>query len=62
MFLEDGVEYGNTFYRNVLIMVISSTSLQNDDITPAAYWITNANNTWVENRAAGGTHFGFWFR
>lgn len=35
---------------------------QNDDITPAAFWVTNANNTLIGNHAAGGTHFGFWYR
>ena len=61
-FLEDGIEEHNRFYRNVAVFVKSSTSLQNDDITPAAYWVTNANNDYIENRAAGGTHFGFWYR
>ena len=28
----------------------------------AAYWMTNPNNTIVGNHAAGGTHFGFWYR
>ena len=54
-FLEDGVEMGNRFEYNLAIFVKSSTSLQNDDITPAAYWITNANNTYIGNVAAGGT-------
>ena len=62
LFLEDGIEEHNTFHQNVVIFCKASTSLQNDDITPAAYWITNANNVYTENRAAGGTHFGFWFR
>ncbi|KAI8520672.1 Fibrocystin-L [Branchiostoma belcheri] len=62
MFLEDGVETGNIFQYNLGVMVISSTSLLNDDITPAAYWVTNPNNTHIHNVAAGGTHFGFWYR
>ena len=53
-FLEDGVEMGNVFDSNLAIFVQSSTSLQNDDITPAAYWVTNANNTYTNNVAAGG--------
>jgi len=61
-FLEDGVETGNTFNHNVAIFVRSSTSLLNDDITPACFWITNPNNIVTNNRAAGGTHFGFWYR
>ncbi|CAH1226877.1 PKHD1L1 [Branchiostoma lanceolatum] len=62
MFLEDGVETGNIFQYNLGVFVISSTSLLNDDITPAAYWVTNPNNTHRHNVAAGGTHFGFWYR
>lgn len=61
-FLEDGVETGNTFQYNLAVKVIASTSLLNDDITPAAYWVTNPNNTVQHNTAAGGTHFGFWYR
>ena len=53
-FLEDGVEMGNVFQYNLAVFVKSSTSLQNDDITPAAYWVTNANNTYKHNVAAGG--------
>ncbi|XP_052060298.1 fibrocystin-L-like isoform X3 [Mytilus californianus] len=61
-FLEDGVETGNSFQYNLAVKVIASTSLLNDDITPAAYWVTNPNNTIQHNTAAGGTHFGFWYR
>ena len=28
----------------------------------AAYWVTNPNNILRHNHAAGGTHFGFWYR
>lgn len=28
----------------------------------AAFWITNPNNDIQHNHAAGGTHFGFWYR
>ena len=62
LFLEDGIETGNTFQYNLAVFVKASTSLLNDDITPAAYWITNPNNTYQHNVAAGGTHFGFWYR
>ena len=53
---------GNVFDHNLVVFVKSSTSLQNDDITPAAFWVTNPNNTVTNNVAAGGTHFGFWYR
>ena len=31
-------------------------------MTPAAFWVTNPNNTYIGNAVAGGTHFGFWYR
>ena len=62
VFLEDGIEHGNTLERNLLLFVKASSSLLNDDITPAAFWITHPNNTVRHNHVAGGTHFGFWYR
>ncbi|XP_066278772.1 fibrocystin-L-like [Branchiostoma lanceolatum] len=62
MFLEDGIETRNVFQYNLGVFVKSSTSLLNDDITPAAYWVTNPDNIIRHNHAAGGTHFGFWYR
>lgn len=62
VFLEDGIETKNRIEWNVVVFTISSTSLQNDDITPAAFWITNPDNIVKHNHAAGGTHFGFWYR
>ncbi len=62
IFLEDGVEIGNIIIYNLMIFTRQSTSLQNDDTTPAAFWITNPNNTISHNHAVGGTHFGFWIR
>ena len=61
-FTEDGIETGNIFQYNLAVFVKSSTSLQNDDVTPAAFWVTNPNNTVRLNHVAGGTHFGFWYR
>jgi hypothetical protein len=61
-FLEDGIETGNTLQYNLAVFVIGSSSLLNDDVTPASYWITNPNNTIQHNAAAGGTHFGYWYR
>lgn len=40
----------------------ASSSLLNDDITPAAFWATNPDNHYEHNAAAGGTHFGWWYR
>ncbi|XP_049710533.1 fibrocystin-L isoform X3 [Elephas maximus indicus] len=61
-FIEDGIEHGNILQYNLAIFVQQSTSLLNDDVTPAAFWVTNPNNTIRHNAAAGGTHFGFWYR
>ena len=61
-FLEDGIETGNTFQYNLAVFVRESSSLLNDDVTPASFWLTNPNNTVQHNAAAGGSHFGFWYR
>ncbi|KAA0710214.1 Fibrocystin-L Polycystic kidney and hepatic disease 1-like protein 1 [Triplophysa tibetana] len=61
-FIEDGIETGNILQYNLAVFVKQSTSLLNDDVTPAAYWVTNPNNIIRHNAAAGGTHFGFWYR
>ncbi|KAM9385916.1 fibrocystin-L-like isoform 2-T2 [Pholidichthys leucotaenia] len=61
-FIEDGIETENVLQFNLAVLVKQSTSLLNDDVTPAAYWVTNPNNIIRHNVAAGGTHFGFWYR
>ncbi|CAF4319171.1 unnamed protein product, partial [Adineta steineri] len=62
VFLEDGVETFNTLSYNLLIFVRTSSSLLNEDVTPAAIWVTNPNNIVEHNAVAGGTHFGYWYR
>ena len=61
-FIEDGIEENNIVRRNLAVYTRQSSSLLNPDVTPASYWIVNPNNQIYENAAAGGTHFGFWFR
>ena len=61
-FLEDGIEQHNTIQDNLGIFVRGSSSLLNVDITPATFWIVNPNNIVRRNAAAGGSHFGFWYR
>uniref|UniRef100_A0A3Q2VVI1 PKHD1 like 1, tandem duplicate 2 n=1 Tax=Haplochromis burtoni TaxID=8153 RepID=A0A3Q2VVI1_HAPBU len=61
-FIEDGIETQNILQYNLAVFVKQSTSLLNDDVTPAGYWVTNPNNIIRHNAAAGGTHFGFWYR
>jgi hypothetical protein len=43
MFLEDGVEIGNTFDGNLAVFVQTSSSLLNEDVTPAAIWVIILN-------------------
>jgi hypothetical protein len=40
MFLEDGVEIGNVFRGNLAVFVQTSSSLLNEDVTPAAIWVS----------------------
>ena len=61
-FLEDGIEQHNIIQDNLGIFVRGSSSLLNVDITPATFWVVNPNNIVRRNAAAGGTHFGFWYR
>lgn len=61
-FLEDGNEEYNIIQDNLAVFVRTSSSLLNVDTTPASYWIVNPNNIVRGNAAAGGTHFGFWYR
>ena len=61
-FLEDGVETGTIIQDNLGVFVRSSSSLLNVDVTPATFWVVNPNNIVRRNAAAGGSHFGFWYR
>ncbi len=40
---------------------MASWSLLDTDQTPATFWITNPNNYFRNNHAAGGDRYGFWF-
>src|SRR5687767_15060518 len=90
-FLEDGIEHGNEFVKNLAIQIkchpskacvptnlaangeISGTrqairqasmsgkdTLLPSDNTVAAYWITNPDNSFIDNVAAGSDENGFW--
>ena len=61
-FLEDGVEIGTIIQDNLGVFVRGSSSLLNVDVTPATFWVVNPNNILRRNAAAGGSHFGFWYR
>jgi cell surface hyaluronidase len=72
VFLEDGAERFNIIRKNVVLLTKrpapgeeltpsdnSHNQLQNR--TPASYWITNPNNIFEHNVAAGTEGTGFWF-
>jgi hypothetical protein len=85
-FLEDGIEHGNEFVRNLAIQTKCHTSkpcvptnlaasgeprtgtngqqskdvLLPSDNTVASFWITNPDNTYRDNVAAGSDANGFW--
>ncbi len=83
-FLEDAVEHGNQFIRNLaiqvkchptlpceptnLVLAHQSTEGQKSknilipsDNTVSAFWITNPDNTYRGNVAAGSDQIGFWY-
>lgn len=59
-FLEDGVEQDNRFIHN-LGMDTSAGATIESDTEPATFWITNPQNTYRRNSAAGSEAFGYWF-
>ncbi|KAG2432951.1 hypothetical protein HXX76_008679 [Chlamydomonas incerta] len=61
-FLEDGIETGNIIEGNLGFSTKASPALLNTDTTPATFWITNPNNTYRNNVAAGSDAYGYWVR
>jgi len=62
--LEDGGERWNIFERNLGAVghgVDKLISNDESDHTPSTFWITNPQNTWIGNVAAGSQFSGFWF-
>jgi hypothetical protein len=68
--LEDGIETGNQFIRNLgaqtgkplkIIPNVGTNGLESDQFLPSTYWITNTLNSWVGNVAAGAESVGYWF-
>ncbi len=71
-FLENGTEENNTFANNVVFRskkVPQGKETLYSDVTsdsparyaaPAAFWVSNPNNTFTGNAAAGGDGTGFW--
>jgi hypothetical protein len=58
-FLENAIEVGNKFYRN-LGMQIRKGELLKTDSQPTIFWITNANNSFEGNIASGSANTCFW--
>ncbi|MBQ4819515.1 G8 domain-containing protein [Aquimarina sp. MMG016] len=72
IFLEDGAERFNTIKNNVVFVTrrprpgeeltpSDNSHNQPQNRTPASYWITNPNNYFENNVAAGTEGTGFWF-
>ena len=59
-FVEDGSETKNVFIGNLGALTMRAMSLLESDQTPSTYWITNCDNIFEDNVAAGGDAFGFW--
>ncbi len=62
-FLEDGSETGNTLRGNLGFSTKRPPEGQRllpTDGDPSTFWITNPNNTFENNVAAGSATFGFW--
>ena len=64
-FLEDACEQSNSFIHNLGITVHPVAAedpyqLIPTDSEPTVFWITNVNNTFVNNSAVSGK-FGYWF-
>lgn len=72
VFLEDGSEFYNVIRYNVVALTkrpapgeeVTPSDNSHDEAqnrTPASYWITNPNNTFEYNVAAGSEGTGYWF-
>ena len=65
---EDGSETGNRFESNLGLSTqpfpqkaTSAAQAAQNDLQAATFWIKGPDNRFVNNRAAGGEHVGFWF-
>lgn len=63
-FMEDGAEVRNTLDGNLALGIrrpAEGERLLESDRQPAAFWITNPDNTVTDNVAAGSEGMGFWY-
>jgi G8 domain-containing protein len=64
LFMEDGIEHGNTVQNNLVMLTRTPATGQAvlaSDASAASYWITNPDNAYRNNVAAGSQGHGFWF-
>ena len=61
IFIEDAAETKNLIEDNLVVDVRRSWSLLNTDTTPACFWITNPDNIFRRNHAAGSDRYSYWF-
>jgi hypothetical protein len=59
-FLENAIEIGNKFKGNIGMKIQQSLLLPSDS-QPSVFWITNANNSFIQNVASGSANTCFWF-
>jgi parallel beta-helix repeat protein len=63
--LEDGGELDNTFMRNLGASTrasrLTARPIDTDGSNPSTFWISNPQNTFIGNVAAGSESSGFWF-
>jgi len=66
LYLEDGIEWGNMFKRNLVVAPKDSATICTDNPRnlllggASGMWITNPNNSFVDNTVVGAS-FGAWF-
>ena len=61
VFIEDAAETNCLIEDNLVVDTRRSWSLLNTDQTPASFWITNPNNIFRRNHAAGSDRYSYWY-
>jgi|TARA_B110001450_G_C17442656_1_gene408574 hypothetical protein len=61
IFIEDAAETKNIMTGNLIMKTMRSMSLLNTDATPASFWITHPDNSFIGNHAGGSDRYGFWY-
>jgi len=61
IFVEDAVEVGNVINWNLHIHTLPSFGMTDEDVHPAAIWVSHPLNTINFNNVGGSTHYCFWY-